>query len=83
RSARVLLFATAREALGRSELVLAVPVGGIPVGEFLRPLTERYPPLARILKASRLVRNGEYVRGNAVRVMPGDELAIHPPYSGG
>jgi molybdopterin converting factor small subunit len=36
-----------------------------------------------VLVISRFVRNGEYLPGPVGRLSGGDELAIHPPYSGG
>jgi molybdopterin converting factor small subunit len=83
RSLTVLLFAGAREAVGTSELRLELAHDRTPVAEVLRTLRREYPRLIPILAVSRLVRNGEYLRGTAGAVGPGDELAIHPPYSGG
>lgn len=80
---RVLLFAGAREAAGTPEAVLELEPGETPVSDVLRALRQRYPRLGPILASSRLVRNGEYLRGRSGSVRPGDELAIHPPYSGG
>ena len=80
---RVLLFATARTATGAGRLERPVSAQGVPVGEFLGALADDYPGLRKVLTVSRLVRNGEYLHGTAGRLRPGDELAIHPPYSGG
>jgi molybdopterin converting factor small subunit len=80
---RVLGFAAAREALGRPTLRRSIPAEGIELDLLLRELTAEHPQLGRILPHARFVRNGEYVRGRGVRVLPGDEIAIHPPYSGG
>jgi molybdopterin converting factor small subunit len=80
---RLLLFASAREAVGRHELALPVGAGGASVEKLLRPLLEEHPGLVPVLKASRIFRNGQLLRSRAGRVMAGDELAIHPPYSGG
>jgi molybdopterin converting factor small subunit len=83
RPVRVHLFATARTAVGRSELEWDVPPEGITAGALADELARAYPPLARTLRASRLVRNGRYVVRPTERVRPGDEFAIHPPYGGG
>ncbi|MCI4362862.1 MAG: MoaD/ThiS family protein [Thermoplasmata archaeon] len=80
---RLLLFATAREALGQGELTLAVSPQGTPLAELLAPLAKESPQFARVLRASRIVRNGRYLRARRTQIMPGDELAVHPPYSGG
>jgi molybdopterin converting factor small subunit len=79
----ILLFATAREAAGRSSLRRTIPRQGISLTELLERLGAEYPPLVPVLKISRIVRNGSYVTQTRVRLRPGDEIAIHPPYSGG
>lgn len=82
--ARVLLFATAREEVGRREIDLELPTGGMAVGAALEELVARYPGLKAVLATARLARNGRYLpRGRLGRLDEGDELAIHPPYSGG
>jgi molybdopterin converting factor small subunit len=80
---RVLLFATARTAVGRPELEWAVPANGITVRALTRGLAEKYPALEPTLRVSRFVRNGRYLSRLTVRLRPGDELAVHPPYGGG
>ena len=82
-SVRVLLFATAREAVGRSRFDRAIPADGVALRAVLDAIVAEHPKLARVLSGSRLVVNGEVVRGQAVRLQPGDEIGIHPPYSGG
>jgi molybdopterin converting factor small subunit len=82
-SVRILLFATAREVVGRSTLQYPIPSRGTPLAELVDDLKREYPRLEPILKISRLVRNGTYVSRPRVRVRPDDEIAIHPPYSGG
>lgn len=83
RPVRILLFATARTAVGRSELEWPVPPAGVPVTELTRALAGAYPALAPTLRSSRFVRNGRYVERPGERVRPGDEFAVHPPYGGG
>ena len=80
---RVLLFATAREAVGRSQVEVPVPEEGIGVVPLMDSLATRFPRLRTVLASSRIVRNGEFVTGGRARCRAGDELAVHPPYSGG
>jgi molybdopterin converting factor small subunit len=80
---RVILFASAREAVGHPVLERPVPVEGVGVPSFLGQLVRDFPRLKSVLAVSRLVQNGQYLRGQRGRLRPGDELAIHPPYSGG
>ncbi len=80
---RLLFFASAREAVGRPQLERPVGPDGLGIAELLRELTRTYPRLTPILAASRLVLNGRYLKGSSGTVRAGDELAIHPPYSGG
>jgi molybdopterin converting factor small subunit len=80
---RILLFSTAREAVGRAGLERPVPPKGAPLDDVLEGLVREFPRLRRILSASRYVVNGEYARDGRAVVRPGDEVAIHPPYSGG
>ena len=80
---RVLLFASAREAVGRKELRLPIDAQGTPVGELLIRLTAEYPRLGSVARTCRVVLNGRFIDGNGAVARPGDELALHPPYSGG
>jgi molybdopterin converting factor small subunit len=80
---RVRLFATARLAAGTAELRRPVPAPGIDVRTLLGQLRREFPALGPVLRSARFVRNGELLRGRSGRLRPGDELAIHPPYSGG
>ncbi len=82
-SVRVLLFASAREAVGRADLDWPVPAAGVPVRDLVRSLATAYPRLAPTLRTSRFVRNGRYLTGARARLRPGDEFAVYPPYGGG
>jgi molybdopterin converting factor small subunit len=82
-SVRVLFFATAREAVGAPAVDREVPATGSTIEAVLTKIVKEHPRLEPVLKRSRLVRNGRYVGGPRVRVKPGDEIAVHPPYSGG
>lgn len=79
----VLLFATAREAVGASRLEWPVAGAGVPASSLVRGLAREYPRLAPILKTSRFVLNGRYLTRMTRRVRAGDEFAVHPPYGGG
>lgn len=82
-SVRVLLFATAREAVGAASVEREVPARGSTIGSVLSGLCTEHPRLEPILRGSRFVRNGRYVNDRRAHVAPGDEIAVHPPYSGG
>jgi molybdopterin converting factor small subunit len=60
-----------------------VPTGGATIRAVLSGVASEHPRLTPVLKSSRIARNGRYVRGTGTRVRPGDEIAVHPPYSGG
>ncbi len=83
RPVRVLLFATARTAVGRAVLDWSVPPDGIPAAALADQLAAAYPKLGPTLRVSRLVRNGRPIERSSVRIRPGDEFAVHPPYGGG
>jgi len=83
RTVRVHLFATAREAVGRASVAVAVPEAGLLARELIAELARAYPRLAPTLRASRFLRNDRVVPDLESRVMPGDEFAVHPPYGGG
>ena len=80
---RVVLFGPARAAVRRSALEWPCPRSGLSVPALVRGLSKTYPTLAPILRTSRFVRNGSYLRGTSGRLRPGDEIAVHPPFSGG
>ncbi len=80
---RVRLFAGAREAVGAPSLPWPVPTAGLAIETLLGELVGRYPRLGPIVRHSRFLVNSEYVDPKRSRVDHGDELAIHPPYSGG
>ena len=79
----VLLFAQARQAVGAARV--AVPVGrsGVSLAELLRSVQADHPALAPVLAKSRVAVNGTYTPNHRIRVRPGDQVAIHPPFSGG
>jgi molybdopterin converting factor small subunit len=83
RPVRVRLFATAREAVGSATLDWPVPPGGLTARELVHGLREAYPRLGPTLRTSRFLRNDRYLEDLGERISPGDEFAVHPPYSGG
>jgi len=80
---RVRLFATARQAVGQASLPWPVPADGLSARELVDALGAAYPRLARVLRASRFLRNDRYLSDLDETVLPGDEFAVHPPYGGG
>ena len=83
RGVTILLYAQARVAVGHHRMVRPIAPEGVPLAALLRGLVEEFPDLGPILPSCRYVRNGEFTGRRAVRLKPGDELGIHPPYSGG
>jgi molybdopterin converting factor small subunit len=53
------------------------------VGALLDEVTHLHPGLRPILRSSRVLVNGDPVNPATTAIHPGDELAVHPPYSGG
>ncbi|MCI4329550.1 MAG: MoaD/ThiS family protein [Thermoplasmata archaeon] len=82
-SVRIRLYATAREAAGAATIRRPIGPSGISLRELLQELGTERPGLLPILRHARFARNGTYLRGTRARLHDGDELAVHPPYSGG
>lgn len=80
---RVRLYATAREAVGLPRVETPVGEDGTTLAELGEQLTRQYPRLRPVLRVSRFVINAEYARTLRQRVKAGDEVGVHPPYSGG
>jgi molybdopterin converting factor small subunit len=79
----VLLFATARTAVGERTVQLRVPAEGLSARDLVAELGRLYPSLAPVLAHARYFRDGNPVQRMDERVHPGDEFAVHPPYGGG
>jgi len=79
----VLLFATARLAVGAPQLRVPVGPAGRSARSLVRSLETSYPKLGPALRTSRFVLNGRYLSNLSTKVRPGDEFAVHPPYGGG
>ncbi|MCI4373047.1 MAG: MoaD/ThiS family protein [Thermoplasmata archaeon] len=80
---RVLLFSTARTAVGSRSLSWPVGPDGTTVRELAAGLARAHPRVAPILGHCRYFHDDVLVKGLDERLPPGAELAIHPPYGGG
>ena len=78
---RIRLFASAREVVGKQEVIVDVPEG-LTAADLLIQLGAEYPDLRRQAPSLRLAVNHEYVEGGR-RLAEGDEVALIPPVSGG
>ena len=78
---RVLYFAQARLATGRSEEQLSTSQS-LKAEGLERLLTDKYPSLQPLLPACRLAKNGRFLQPDET-LDPQDEVAILPPMSGG
>ncbi len=83
RTVRVRGFATARAALGDRLWELPAAPDGVRIDRLLARLAARCPRLAPLLPTCRIFVNDEPARSLETRVRPGDEITLHPPYSGG
>lgn len=79
---RVLLFAQARHAAGGAS-TLRLTLGSATVGDAEDTLVGLFgPAMAEVLERCRFWVNGEPAERER-KLMPGDELAVLPPVSGG
>ena len=78
---RLRFFASAREAMGRTELPFDV-ADGATVGDLLGRLRAEYPSFARLPREMMVSVNLEYRQPDHA-LGPGDEVAFIPPVSGG
>lgn len=77
------LYAQAREAVGARRLARPIDRSGVPLAALVEGLVAEFPRLRPVLRTARFAVNGTYVALERTLVRPGDEVAIHPPYSGG
>jgi molybdopterin converting factor subunit 1 len=78
---RVLLFGAAADRAGVRQT--EVPVNGsVTIGELWPVLTDRHPGLVPMRDTLAFAVNGEYAKMEDP-VVPGDEVAVLPPVSGG
>jgi len=78
---RMRLFASAREVVGKQEVIVDVPEG-VTAADLLAQLVAQHPDLRRLAPSLKLAVNHEYVEGGR-RLAEGDEVALIPPVSGG
>ncbi len=83
-SIRVLLFAGAKAAVGKSEMLVSIARQQAPVsaGTLLQMIQSQEPRLAAVVSSCRLAVNQQYV-GHDHPVGLNDEVALIPPVSGG
>lgn len=77
----VRLFARARDVVGQDVALVDLPPGAT-VADLRRSLGADYPQLKSLLERSALAINNEFV-GESIEVIPGSEIALLPPVSGG
>jgi molybdopterin converting factor subunit 1 len=77
----ILLFAAAKERLGRDRVSIDLPPDTT-VGELRTILAATHPALTEILAQSRLAVDSEYAADDLV-IPPTAEIACIPPVSGG
>jgi molybdopterin converting factor subunit 1 len=82
KSVRVLFFAGARDAAGCEMAEIAWEGTALTLDQFWALLEARFPRVAARRATLRLARNLEYLPGRAL-LLPGDEVAVIPPVSGG
>jgi molybdopterin converting factor subunit 1 len=78
---RIKFFAAPREALGTSEIEMALPPGTT-VAELIDRLEEAYPVLRAYTRFLSVAVNRAYV-GVQTELHDGDEVACLPPVGGG
>jgi molybdopterin converting factor subunit 1 len=78
----LLFFAATRDATGRSEASVDLPVSVNTVGALLDWLGREFPTLAPYLDSLRIARNEQFAATDAT-IADGDVLAVIPPVAGG
>ncbi|HQV59015.1 MAG TPA: MoaD/ThiS family protein [Ilumatobacteraceae bacterium] len=74
----VLLFASAREAVGTGRIEVSAPT----VGQAIAQLVEAHQALADLLPTCAIWLNGDRTNDDTP-ITAGDEVAVLPPVSGG
>ena len=80
-SVNVLLFAAARDAVGKSKVAVELPEG-CTVAMLRELLSVQYLALAPVLANSQIAVNQEWASDD-VAIAVNDEVAVIPPVSGG
>lgn len=78
----ILLFAGAKQAVGRDTVTIEVPDDST-AADILAALAAQYSELASLLPSSRLAVDSTYVSTDAAVIAPDSEVALIPPVSGG
>ena len=78
---RVKLFAVARQRVGRETIEVELPSTAT-VGHLRAIIAEQFPPLAELLRHSRIAVNSEYAADVSTLALTSD-VALIPPVSGG
>ena len=78
---KVKLFAAAKQRVGRDEIELEIPAAAT-VEQLRSAITEQFPPLADLLRHTRVAVNSEYAH-DTLALAPNCEIALIPPVSGG
>ena len=79
---KIILFASLRDLVGRSEVELELTDDGTTVREVFNRLKVQFPELKRYEPILLIAVNQEYA-GWEQSVTAGDEIAFFPPVSGG
>lgn len=80
---RVLFFAALREAIGQSELQLALPAP-LQIPGLLALMSAQCPQVQQALAGREvLAAVNQQLVGSSAWVSPGDEVALFPPVTGG
>ena len=79
---KVILFASLRDLVGRSEVELDLADEGTTVRDVFNRLGQQFPELKRYESILLIAVNQEYT-GWEQSVTAGDEIAFFPPVSGG
>ncbi|MEX2176901.1 MAG: molybdopterin converting factor subunit 1 [Pirellulaceae bacterium] len=77
----VKLFAVARQRVGRDQIDVELPEAAT-VRELRGAIAEQFPPLADVLAHVRFAVNNDYA-AESTALVPGCEVALIPPVSGG
>ncbi|PTM53261.1 molybdopterin converting factor subunit 1 [Desmospora activa] len=78
---RILLFAAVAEAIGQRSITLKLPAQAS-VRDVIQQLEHQYPDASELIRVAVIARNQEYAELDET-ILPGDEIALIPPVSGG
>ncbi|MEM6281660.1 MAG: molybdopterin converting factor subunit 1, partial [Chloroflexota bacterium] len=78
----ILLFATLKEAAGKSRITLELPEDTSTIGEVRAAFAQRFPEAKASVEHAIAALNEDYSENEDV-VQDGDKVAFFPPVSGG